>query len=95
MAALILRNLSDLLYILLKKEATSIWREAVDRLGDSERDVDMEQALDIAMTSKMSGYGAQFLALAEAHGVVCISEDKAMKLKAPNGLVRNLEEILS
>lgn len=75
-------------------QATLLWQQALDLLGDSERDVDMTQALDIAFGSKISGYDAQFLALADAHGTVCVSEDKALKAKAKEGLVKNLDEML-
>jgi predicted nucleic acid-binding protein len=71
-------------------QAEGIWTKAVDLLADSEREADLPLALRMAVEYGVTGYDAQFLALAHAQEAVCVSEDKALKVKAPTGLVRSL-----
>jgi predicted nucleic acid-binding protein len=75
-------------------QACRAWGQAVGLLENSERPVDMEAALKLAVQHKLSGYDAQYLALAYVEGITCVSEDKALKAKAPAGLVRSMEEML-
>jgi len=74
------------------EQAEGIWKKAVDLLVDSEREVDLALALRMAVEYGVTGYDAQFLALAQAEEAVCISEDKALKVKSPAGSVKNLED---
>ncbi|MGH7441267.1 MAG: type II toxin-antitoxin system VapC family toxin [bacterium] len=77
---------------LSQDQAERIWEKVVDLLADSEREADMAAALRMALEYKLTGYDAQFLALAEAQGVFCLSEDKALKVRAPAGRVKSLED---
>ena len=78
---------------LTQAQAHQVWDQAVEFLGDSERHVNMDRVLELAVANKVSSYDAQFLALAEAHDAVCVSDDRALKIKAPKGLVKNLEDM--
>lgn len=73
-------------------QAEGILDRAIDLLSDSEREADLTLALRMAADYGVTGYDAQFLALANSLNVVCLSEDKALKVKAPEGLVKSLDD---
>jgi len=76
-------------------QVRSLWGSAVDFLAGSQREPDMELALELAIAHKITGYGAQFLALARAHRTVCVTEDSKLRAKAPAGLAVGMEDYLA
>ena len=73
-------------------QAEGIWNRALDLLADSEREADLPLALRLAVDYKVSGYDAQFLALAYTLDAVCLSEDKTLKVRAAMGMVKSMED---
>lgn len=65
--------------------ARDLWRTAVHLLADGECAVNMEEALDLAVTHGISAYDAQFVALAQTLRVNLITEDRRL-LKRFEGL---------
>jgi predicted nucleic acid-binding protein len=60
------------------KTAQRLWREAVKLLAAATVPVDMPTALDLAVEHGVSAYDAQFIALAVALGVPCVTEDRIL-----------------
>ena len=58
-----------------------------------EEPVEGDQALELALKYKISGYDALFLSLAQDHQTLCITQDKALRKAAPH-LTKSLEEYL-
>lgn len=62
--------------------AEQSWVGAVALAQDAEAPVDMMRALQLSQELRISGYDAQFLALAEAANTVLVTEDKRLRLAA-------------
>ena len=63
------------------EDAVAIWRQAIALLGREEEQPSMEQALLLAVEHQISAYDAQYVALALAHNLPLISEDRALQRK--------------
>jgi predicted nucleic acid-binding protein len=59
-------------------EALKIWHTASASLTKHTRAVDMTAALQLAVSTRLSAYDAQFAALALALGVTLVTEDKGL-----------------
>ncbi len=64
--------------------ALTVWRNALDLVGNSERTPDMERALSLAIDHGISAYDAQYVALAESLGVSFVTEDKKLQRLFPD-----------
>lgn len=73
-------------------QAEGLLGHAVRLLEDNERQPDMAAALRLAARHKLSAYDAQYVALAQHLGVLCVSEDAKLRAAAPKGLVTSLAE---
>jgi predicted nucleic acid-binding protein len=71
-------------------EALQIWREANYLMRDAAQPVNMATALGIAARYKLSGYDAEFITLADALGVPCITADRKLAMSVPH-LARLME----
>lgn len=71
--------------------ALTIWRQAIALLGSGEEQPSMEQALLLTAEHQISAYDAQYVALALAHRLPLISEDRTLQRKFPE-IVLSLEE---
>ena len=72
-------------------EAVAIFRQAIARFGDQERESQMERALLLAVEHQISAYDAQYIGLALAHSLLLVSEDRALQRKFPV-TVRSLQD---
>jgi predicted nucleic acid-binding protein len=52
-------------------------------VADREIAVDQSEALRFAETHRISGYDAQYVALAATYGVVCVTDDVQLARRAP------------
>ena len=66
------------------EEARMVWEKALKNFEPCEYPVDMSGALKIACTDKITGYDAQFIALAQSLEVPCVTEDKDLQKKFPH-----------
>jgi predicted nucleic acid-binding protein len=71
----------------------TLWSAASLDLAGKVRSVSLSRALELALELRVSGYDAQYLALAESLGVPCISED-ARLVKASRGLALSMKTFL-
>ena len=71
--------------------ARRLWLEATDFLSGCAHAVAMAVALQVALRYKISAYDAQFIALAQTLGVLCITEDLPLRRKFPR-LTRSMQE---
>ena len=74
--------------------AEGTWRQAVATMQDAEGEVDFVRALEIAAQLNISGYDAEFLALAEGANTVLVTEDQKLRKAAP-ALALSLKEYLA
>lgn len=59
-------------------EVRGLWRQAIKLFGPLEQRVDMESALALAGSQRVSVYGAQYIALAQQLHTVCVTEDRRL-----------------
>lgn len=60
---------------------------AAGLLTNKERQPDMEHALTLAITHAISAYDAQYVDLAEALGVLLVTEDKKLQRTLPHRVI--------
>lgn len=72
------------------EKAEQGWADAVAIFGPVETDCDPTRALRLALSSGITAYDAQFIALAEELGAMCVTEDQAL-LRAFPKRARSLE----
>ncbi len=65
-------------------DATQLWSRAVDTIGSSEIEVDMCAALELAVTTQISAYDAQFVTLARRLSAPLVTEDKKLRKTFPD-----------
>lgn len=65
-------------------DTTQLWGRAVDTIGSCEIEVDMSAALEVAVTTQISAYDAQFITLARRLGVPLVTEDKKLRKTFPD-----------
>ena len=63
------------------------WLAAVRQLRHVESAVNMTAALDLSVAHMISAYDAQYIVLAQAHGVRCVTEDRALRREFPETAV--------
>ncbi|MFN8465592.1 MAG: type II toxin-antitoxin system VapC family toxin [Caldilineaceae bacterium] len=73
------------------EDAVTIWQQATALLGGEEEQPSMEQALLLSAEYQISAFDAQYVALALAHKLPLITEDRALQRKFPE-TVLSLEE---
>jgi predicted nucleic acid-binding protein len=73
---------------------STIWAVASKDLEGKTRPVNPFRALELALDLRVSGYDAQYLALAESLGVHCVTED-ARLVKASQGLAMSISDFLA
>lgn len=59
-------------------EVQGLWRQAIQLFGPLEQRVDMESALALAGSQRVSAYDAQYIALAQQLHTVCVTEDRRL-----------------
>lgn len=59
-------------------EVQQLWRRATQLFGPLERRVNMESALALAGSHRISAYDAQYIALAQQLHTVCVTEDRRL-----------------
>jgi predicted nucleic acid-binding protein len=64
-----------------------IWNNALELFSESEISVDMSQALDLAVRSKVSAYDAPFVALAKELDLKLVTADREILRKFPETAV--------
>lgn len=64
--------------LLSHSQCIETWESAFNIFNKAEHPVDMENALMLAMNSKISAYDAEYIALAQSHKVLCVTEDKKL-----------------
>ena len=71
--------------------ARRLWLEATQLLAGCVHPVDMLLALQLAVEHDISAYDAQFIAVAQQLGVLCITEDRRLRLAFPDR-TRSMQE---
>ena len=69
------------------------WRQALDLLRPGETEIEMSEALTLAMQTRISAYDAQYITLAQQLGVPLVTEDRQL-LKTFSGLSLAMSELL-
>jgi len=64
-------------------DAENLWRESISLFGSSEREVNWIEVLRLACQHDISAYDAQYIVLAQALGIPCITEDQRLCSKFP------------
>jgi len=65
-------------------DTSQLWTRAVDTISPGEIDLDMSAALELAVTSRISAYDAQFITLARRLSVPLVTEDKKLRKTFPD-----------
>lgn len=65
-------------------DTTQLWTRAVKTIGSGEIEVDMSAALELAVTTEISAYDAQFITLARRLSVPLVTEDKKLRKTFPD-----------
>ncbi len=68
---------------LAPEDASEAWRKASAQLKANEHEPDPEAVIDLAGRHRISGYDANFIALAREMGVRCVTEDGELIRKFP------------
>jgi predicted nucleic acid-binding protein len=68
------------------EEVQTLWNEASNLAGPGEHDVDMMEALELAVRGGISAYDAQYVALAQQLGVPLVTEDRRLREAFPEQL---------
>ncbi len=66
------------------ERAVSTWDRANEIARDSVLPVDLRKALRIGVQYQLSGYDAQFIALAQMLAVPCVTADRKLAAKVPH-----------
>lgn len=64
-------------------DASAAWRKVSIQMAENEHEPSPEKVLDLAIRHRITGYDANFIALAMEMGVFCITEDEELKEKFP------------
>ncbi len=75
------------------EDIRAVWKASFQLSHLREEPVEGDQALDLALRHKISGYDALFVALAKTLGMVCVTCDKALRKAVPQ-LTVGLDEYL-
>lgn len=65
------------------EQVSVVWRQADAALALFQHPVDMTLALELAVSHAIGAYDAQFIALAQSLGVLCLTEDRELVRKFP------------
>jgi predicted nucleic acid-binding protein len=65
-------------------DVLQLWQTTEEMLTDLEYDVDMEAALNLAITNKISAYDAQFVTLAQTQNTRLVTEDRKLQKCFPS-----------
>ncbi len=65
------------------KVAGKVWATATALLAKAEVEADLVLALQIAAANRITGYDAQYLAVAQQLGLRCVTEDRELLRKFP------------
>ena len=63
--------------------AMMAWRNALAQMADNEREPSPEHVIDLSARHRITGYDANFMALAMEMGVKCVTEDAELHRKFP------------
>lgn len=74
-------------------DAEQIWQTAVRLFRPREREVNAFDALRLAGQHNISAYDAQYIVLAQALGVICVTEDPKLASKFPT-LTQSMQKFL-
>ena len=69
--------------VIAKGEAIALWRNGIGLFGMRELQPNYERAIELAMVHGISGYDAQYVALAEELGTSLVTEDARLVKKIP------------
>lgn len=74
--------------------ALSLWDEALDLMAEGESEIEMAQALSLAIQRGVSAYDAQYAALAGRLGVPLVTEDQRLRKALPHETM-SMQELCS
>jgi len=74
-------------------DAEKIWQTAVRLFRPREQEVNAFDALRLACQHNISAYDAQYIVLAQALGVICVTEDQKLAGKFPT-LTQSMQKFL-
>lgn len=72
-------------------QAETLWEAGVGLMAHATISVDLRTALRLAMSHGISGYDAQFIALAQKLGAVLVTEDRRLRKAFPS-ITTSMEE---
>ncbi len=73
-------------------DARMLWRCAAGLFEDATMEIDMEEALELAVRGNASAYDAQHVVLARQLRTVCVTEDRRL-LRAFPAVARTMEQV--
>lgn len=65
-------------------DAYNLWHTGLNILAEKEQEVNMIEVLSLAVTHDLSGYDAQYIALAQSLECLFVTEDKKLHNTLPN-----------
>jgi len=76
-----------------QEQALNVWQKVFDILIDNECEPPAAQVLDLVTKYGITAYDGQFIALALAMGIPCVTEDQELHEKFP-GVAISIDEFL-
>ena len=64
-------------------DAVEVWRKARARMSSNEHEPSAERVIELSARHRITGYDANFIALAMEMGVLCVTEDAELHDKFP------------
>jgi predicted nucleic acid-binding protein len=64
-------------------DAVEVWRKVLARMSDNEHEPSAEKVIELSARHRITGYDANFMALALEMGVLCVTEDGELHDKFP------------
>ena len=63
--------------------AVDIWRQVMKAMSDNEHEPSPERIIEVSSRYRITGYDANFIALAMERDVLCVTEDGELQAKFP------------
>ena len=65
-------------------DAIEVWRHVDDRMSGNEHEPSVEKVIELCARHRITGYDANFMALALEMGVLCVTSDVELQDKFPD-----------
>ena len=78
---------------LTPEDAVVAWRKAATQMAENEHEPSPEKVIELSGRYRITGYDANFIALAMEMGVRCVTEDGALRQKFP-GIALSMKDFV-